>query len=114
MHLPQNLNKHIASDGNKEKLSTWSSGRVSVVRRLPQSIGFVGRQQPNNKPSQLASGKDISPFVLMFADFVIFALVVGFVLRGVQSHHLSGFAEVVAEEAISSAGQRSILSFEIA
>ena len=64
-------------------------------------IRLIDRQQPNNQPNQLASGKYNGALMLMLANFAELAVVVEAILRDVQTDHLSGFTEVVTQEAIA-------------
>jgi len=75
---------------------------------------LIGRQQPNNQPDQLASGKDNGALMLMFGDFVIFALEESGVVAVALRNRKSRFAEVIAQINVSRACHRSILSFETA
>ena len=59
-------------------------------------VRLVGRQQPNNKPNQLAGGEDHGPLVLVLAHLVELAVIEGSVLGGTLSHPVSCLAQVVA------------------
>jgi hypothetical protein len=86
-------------------MTRWSF--LSIVRAGPLLswlIGLVGRQQSHDQPYQLTRGEHERPLMTVCAYLMIFAIIVGGILRVAHPDRVGRLTEVVAEKTIAGAG----------